>query len=113
MPVQSFGCAGPRPAGRQCRNSARKASKYCASHKSYRPPFPEQVKDAVDTVPRIRLAKDTAPSERKGHAARHKEPAPCAAQTRTGTLCTRHSREGSRYCGIHKGYRSRSRQTKS
>lgn len=54
-------CEAVTGAGKQCRNSARQGSKYCASHKGYRP-TPEQGKD---TKPRVRKARDTLPARRQ------------------------------------------------
>lgn len=54
-------CAAITAAGHQCRNTARDRSKYCASHKGYRPHSP--VRD-TDTLPVGKSVKDTLPSVR-------------------------------------------------
>jgi hypothetical protein len=72
-------CAALTADGKQCRNSARGASKYCASHKGYQPPAlkglaqrvegdswsatdkrtDRQSKRIADTKPKVRKAEDT------------------------------------------------------
>ncbi len=58
-------CQALTAAGGQCRNSGRVDSKYCASHKGYRPPAADSVTMESDTTPRNRKAVDTVPSTRK------------------------------------------------
>ncbi len=54
-------CAAYTKDGLQCKNSSRKSSKYCGSHKGYRPPTKAQLLKQMDTKPRHNKAKDTAP----------------------------------------------------
>jgi hypothetical protein len=62
-------CSALTEDGKQCRNSARADSKYCASHFGYQPPViakAEAKRD--DTLPRNRNARDTLPSVRRAPA---------------------------------------------
>src|ERR1041385_7525023 len=72
-------CAALTADGKQCRNSARGTSKYCASHKGYQPPATKglakriegdswsatdkltdrQSARSADTKPKVRRAEDT------------------------------------------------------
>ncbi|HUR25693.1 MAG TPA: hypothetical protein VM327_06750 [Candidatus Thermoplasmatota archaeon] len=55
---------------KQCRNSARADSKYCASHFGYQPPqIAKAEANRKDTVARVRGAPDTIPSVRRKPAA--------------------------------------------
>lgn len=78
-------CAALTADGKQCRNSARGASKYCAPHKGYQPPTAKGLAQRIegdawdphdkltdrqsvataDTRPRVRKAKDTKVKMRK------------------------------------------------
>jgi hypothetical protein len=78
-------CAALTADGKQCRNSARGASKYCAPHKGYQPPTAKGLAQRIegdawdpndkltdrqsvataDTRPRVRKAKDTTVKMRK------------------------------------------------
>lgn len=59
-------CAALTDEGRQCRNSARADSKYCASHFGYQPPAMAKAEAArKDTRGRVRGAPDTLPSVRR------------------------------------------------
>ena len=58
-------CAALTADGGQCKNSARASSKYCGSHKGYRPPAKAVAKTAKDTKPAVKKAKDTKPSARR------------------------------------------------
>ncbi len=60
-------CAALTAAGGQCKRTARDTSKYCASHKGYRPPAKAAKK--TDTKPVGKAVKDTAPSTRRTHVA--------------------------------------------
>ena len=60
-------CAALTAAGAQCKRSARQGSKYCGSHKGYRPPAAAVANKAKDTKPAVKKAKDTAPSGRRTH----------------------------------------------
>jgi hypothetical protein len=59
-------CSALTEGGKQCRNSARADSKYCASHFGYQPPLIAKA-EAVrkDTRARVRGAPDTVPSVRR------------------------------------------------
>ncbi len=99
-------CAALTAAGDQCKNSSRDGSKYCGSHKGYRPPAKSVAAKAKDTVPRVANAADTKPATRKGPAAKVKKAQPqCGALSAAGDQCKNSAREGSKYCGSHKGYR--------
>jgi hypothetical protein len=83
-------CAALTGDGKQCRNSARGASKYCASHKGYQPPAGKGLAQRIegkswsasdkltdsasrkqaDTKPSVRRAKDTVLAVRKAGAAK-------------------------------------------
>lgn len=98
-------CSAVTKAGDQCKSSARDGSKYCASHKGYQPPAKAAVKSAKDTVPKVKGAEDTAPSTRKV-VKKEKAPRPqCGALSKAGDQCKNSARDGSKYCGSHKGYR--------
>jgi len=86
-------CAALTADGKQCRNSARGASKYCASHKGYQPPARKGLAQRIegdawsatdkltdrqsarnaDTRPKVRKAEDT-PLAVRGKAARPAKP---------------------------------------
>jgi hypothetical protein len=90
-------CAALTADGKQCRNSARGASKYCASHKGYQPPARKGLAQRIegdswsatdkltdrqsarnaDTRPKVRKAEDTPLAVRgKGHPKAAKKAAP-------------------------------------
>ncbi len=105
-------CGALTAAGDQCKNSAREGSKYCGSHKGYRPPAKAVAAKAKDTAPRVAKAEDTKPTAKKAPAAKPKELRPqCAALSASGDQCKNSAREGSKYCGSHKGYRPPSKTT--
>lgn len=58
-------CGALTAAGDQCKRTARDSSKYCASHKGYRPPAKAAKK--TDTKPVGKKVKDTVPSTRRTH----------------------------------------------
>ncbi|MGB0653543.1 MAG: hypothetical protein ACPGQL_10125 [Thermoplasmatota archaeon] len=87
-------CQGLTPAGAQCRNSARSGSKYCASHKGYRPPAAAVAAEAKDTLPRVKKAEDTAPSGRRDQGL-------CTATTAAGNACRNRAQPGKKVCGKH------------
>ncbi|MEA3166266.1 MAG: hypothetical protein QOJ26_1138 [Thermoplasmata archaeon] len=59
-------CSALTEDGKQCRNSARADSKYCASHFGYQPPQIAKAEAArKDTLARVKGARDTVPSVRK------------------------------------------------
>jgi hypothetical protein len=64
-------CSALTEDGKQCRNSSRAASKYCASHFGYQPPLIAKA-EAVrrDTLARVKDAPDTIPAIRHKTAAR-------------------------------------------
>ncbi|HLF16563.1 MAG TPA: hypothetical protein VI796_03925 [Candidatus Thermoplasmatota archaeon] len=55
-------CGAYTKGGQQCRNSAKHGSKYCASHKGYKPPTEKGLLRSLDTRPRWSKAKDTKPT---------------------------------------------------
>jgi hypothetical protein len=55
-------CAAYTKEGGQCKNSSRRGSKYCGSHKGYRAPSKAQLLSQMDTKPRWAKAKDTPPN---------------------------------------------------
>jgi hypothetical protein len=62
-------CSALTEDGKQCRNSARSDSKYCASHFGYQPPVIAKAEaQRKDTRARVRGAPDTIPSVRKKSA---------------------------------------------
>lgn len=63
-------CSALTEDDKQCRNSARADSKYCASHFGYQPPVISKAEvSRTDTRARVRDAPDTKPSARKRSAA--------------------------------------------
>lgn len=59
-------CSALTEDDKQCRNSARADSKYCASHFGYQPPVISKAEvSRTDTTARVRGAPDTKPSARK------------------------------------------------
>lgn len=59
-------CSALTEDGKQCRNSARQTSKYCASHFGYQPPaIPKAEAERRDTTARVKDAPDTIPAIRK------------------------------------------------
>ena len=59
-------CSALTEEGKQCRNSAREGSKYCASHFGYQPPVMSKAEvNKDDTKARVKDAPDTKPSTRK------------------------------------------------
>ncbi len=102
--------------GKQCRNSSRKGSKYCGSHKGYQPKSASKLLSTRDTAPRHAKAKDTTPKVvGKAHdevdKAKDSHQEQCAAITAGGKQCRNSSRKGSKYCASHKGYRPKSTET--
>lgn len=63
-------CAALTEDDKQCRNSARHDSKYCASHFGYQPPVISKAEvSRTDTLARVKGAPDTKPAARKRSAA--------------------------------------------
>lgn len=63
-------CSALTEDGKQCRNSARHESKYCASHFGYQPPqIAKAEANRKDTQARVKGAPDTVPSVRRRPAA--------------------------------------------
>ncbi len=98
-------CAALTAAGGQCKRSARHTSKYCGSHKGYRPPTAAVAAAAKDTKPAVKGAKDTAPTARKASTSTPAARPQCGALTAAGGQCKSSARQASKYCGRHKGYR--------
>lgn len=98
-------CAALTAGGSQCRRRAREGSKYCSSHKGYRPPAANVATSAADTKPTVKGAKDTAPTARGTSTSDAAVRPQCGAITADGGQCSRAARQASKYCGIHKGYR--------
>lgn len=90
--------------GKQCRNSARKGSKYCASHKGYHAKGFKSHMSAQDTKPRSKKAKDTKPVAKKATGQGTDQ---CLALTKAGKQCRNSSQDGRKYCANHKGYRGK------
>lgn len=66
-------CSALTEDGKQCRNSAREGSKYCAPHFGYQPPALAKASAAKkDTKARVKGAPDTLPSTRKSWFGRRK-----------------------------------------
>lgn len=63
-PREARQCMALTKADKQCRNTSRHDSRYCTSHKGYRPPAAGSVTVESDTAPRSRHAVDTLPSTR-------------------------------------------------
>lgn len=107
-------CAAFADDGQQCRNSARKESRYCASHIGYQPRSIQGFLASLDTKPKSTDAVDTRPSvgrtgkvERKIEASTAAAPVQCHALTDDGGLqCKNSARDGSKYCSFHRGYRA-------
>lgn len=96
-------CAALTADGKQCRNSSRGASKYCASHKGYQPPAGKGLAKRIegkswsatdkltdrasrkqaDTKPSVRRAKDTGLAVRKRGAAGKAAAKPAKAPARS------------------------------
>lgn len=94
-------CGAITSDGKQCRRTARQGSKYCHIHKKYKPVTRDAAYQRQETAPRSKKAKDTlATTGDRGSKANQ-----CAAIRATGGQCTNRSRDGSKYCGTHKGYR--------
>ncbi len=85
--------------GVQCRNSCKDGSEYCGSHQTY---APQALEDLLDTKPAA--GEDTKPGT--GDSAGNGQ---CAAYTKESLQCKRNSRQGSKYCSVHKGYRAPSK----
>lgn len=69
QPFKPDQCQALTGDGKQCKNSNRQGSRYCATHKGYRPPAADKVNlSKTDTKPKSSKAKDTLPSVRKAPA---------------------------------------------
>lgn len=93
-------CAALAASGKQCANSARSGSKYCASHKGYQPPARGKAR-GTNTKPATKRASDTAASGRRPSGVKQ-----CAAKTASGSQCKRDANPRGKYCAQHKGYRA-------
>lgn len=108
-------CSALKVDGTRCKSNARATSKYCASHKGYRPKG--TAKKKLDSLKKARAMKEvrkraaTAPG---GRGAIRNRPAAlkvmgakaqCAAITGSGSQCKRVPRAASKYCTAHKGHR--------
>lgn len=127
--VKQERCAAQTADGRRCKNPSRQGSKYCSSHKGYRPPPKKKAKKkpAKKKKGKKKKGKKKAASKKKKKgkkkAAKKKskktkrKSAPkkkaakgggqprCAATTADGKRCKNPSRGRSKYCASHKGYR--------
>ena len=104
-------CAALTAGGDQCKNSARGGSKYCGSHKGYQPPSAGSVQKKKDTANR-KGGLDTIPGKGSTGKSKTGGQAQCAALTADGKQCRNQSRDSSKYCGSHKGYRHASTASK-
>ncbi len=108
-------CAALKADGKKCQNKARAKSKYCASHKGYRPTGLAKVRlDSLGKARAMKVVRKRAAETKGGKGAIRNRPAAikvmgskaqCAAHTTAGSQCKRLPREGSKYCTTHKGYR--------
>lgn len=108
-------CAALKDDGTKCKSHAREASRYCASHKGYRPKG--RARKVLDGLKKARAMKEVrkrAKETKGGAGAIRNRPAAvkvmgskarCAATTAAGTQCKSLPREGSKYCVTHKGFR--------
>ncbi|MGB1697887.1 MAG: hypothetical protein ACPHK8_05775 [Thermoplasmatota archaeon] len=109
-------CAALKADATKCNNHAREGSKYCASHKGYRPKGTAKAK--LDNLKKARAMKQVRARAKKtagGTGAIRNRPAAikvmgakaqCAAKTQAGKPCKNLPRPGSKYCVAHKGYRA-------
>jgi hypothetical protein len=105
-------CGALSAAGNQCRNSARTGSKYCGSHKGYQPPTAKNVQKKKDTVGAVKGNKDTIPGAGSKDKTADGKQAQCGAVTASGNQCRNQSRDGSKYCASHKGFKHASAASK-
>ncbi len=108
-------CAALKDDGTKCKSHAREGSKYCASHKGYRPKGrARQVLENLKKAREMKKVRARAKDAPGGKGAIRNRPAAvkvmgakkqCAAPTASGSQCKRLPREGSKYCTTHKGYR--------
>ncbi len=108
-------CAALKADGTKCKSHAKERSKYCASHKGWRPTG--RAKKVLEGLKKARAMKDVrkrAATAKGGKGPIRNRPAAvkvmgdkkqCAALTQSGAQCKRLPREGSKYCTSHKGYR--------
>ncbi len=94
-------CAAVTRDNLQCRNSAKGGSEYCGSHQSY---APQALEDLLDTQPARGEDTKAGHSDTSGTGQ-------CAAYTKESLQCKRSSRQGSKYCSVHKGYRAPSKSS--
>lgn len=94
-------CGAVTDDGRQCRLTAGEGRSYCHLHKGFKPMRRDEIVVRMDSKPRAVGAVDTLP----GEGDRGKRTNQCAAVTAAGSQCSNRSRDGSKYCGGHKGYR--------
>lgn len=108
-------CAALKADGTKCANHARETSKYCASHKGYRPSGrPRKVLAALKKARSMKVVRKRAAKTGGGRGAIRNRPAAvkamggrsrCAATTGSGKRCKNLPRPGSKYCASHKGFR--------
>jgi len=108
-------CAALKADGTKCGSHARDGSKYCASHKGYRPKGTARKKlDALKKARAMKEVRHRAKETPGGKGAIRNRPAAlkvmgkkaqCAATTGAGNPCKNLPRPGSKYCTAHKGYR--------
>ncbi len=94
-------CAAVTRDGLQCRNSCKDRSEYCGAHQAY---APQALEALLDTKP----ARGEDTKAGTGDSAGTGQ---CAAYTKESLQCKRNSRAGSKYCGVHKGYRAPSKSS--
>ncbi len=110
-------CAALKEDGTKCKSHSKEGSKYCVTHKGYRPKgraktVLENLKKARE-MKKVRARAKEAPG---GKGAIRNRPAAikvmgakaqCAALTQAGSQCKKLPRSGSKYCEAHKGYRAK------
>lgn len=108
-------CAALKADGGRCRNASTARSKYCSSHKGYRPSGVGRKR--TENLQKARQMKEVRQRARRtpgGRGPVRNRPAAlrvmgskatCAARTQSGKPCGNAPRSGSKYCASHRGYR--------
>ncbi len=110
-------CAALKEDGTKCKSHSKEGSKYCATHKGYRPKG--RAKTVLENLKKARAMKKVrarAKDAPGGKGAIRNRPAAiavmgaksqCAATTQSGSQCKKLPRASSKYCEAHKGYRAK------
>ncbi len=108
-------CAALKPDGTKCKSHAKERSKYCVSHKGYRPKGIAKKKlESLSKARDMKTVRSRAKKTSGGKGPIRNRPAAvkvmgdkarCAAATGSGTQCKRVPRARSKYCAQHKGGR--------